>query len=788
MMRKLDRKLIRDLAQMKGQALAIMAVITAGVATFVMSMCTYESLHWSKEFFYREFRFADLFAETRRAPNTILPRLNAVSGVAAVEARLVYDVLLDVPQMSEPATARLISVPDEGTAALNRLYISRGRNLEPNRTGEVVVSESFAEAHGFVAGDQVAAIINGKRQTLRIVGTALSPEYVLQVQPGSIMPDPKRFGIFWISQRDLAAAFDMTAAFNSLSVKLAFDGHGEAVMDELDRLLKPYGSVGAYDRDQQLSHRYLADELQQLRAMAVMSPLIFLSVAAFLLNMVVSRIISQQREQIAALKAFGYTNREVGFHYLNLVLLISLTGTLAGILFGLWMAAAMTRMYAEFYKFPVLEFRLHSLAIGFAVVLTTAVAVLGTWYAVRAAIRLPPAEAMRPEAPPSYQPTLLENLLPRHMLAPELRMVVRNVARQPIKTGLSILGIAMAVAVMVLGNFSLDAINYMMDFQFRQSQRQDLTVTFVEPATASVVYEMSRLEGVLESETMRSIATRLQFQNRSRRIGIMGLEANPRLFRLLDRQERVVRVPPHGIMLNTKLSAILGAKLGDHVTIEVLEGKRPIVTVEVTALVEEFAGLNAYMQKEALHKLLKESSVASGAFLKVDPNRLQAVFAELERRPGVASVTIKDAVLENFEATVAENILVMRSFIVFFAAVIAIGVVYNSARISLSQRSRDLATMRVMGFTQREVSVVLLGEITLFLLAAIPLGYLLGYGLAGLMTSGLDTENYRIPLVISRHTYAWAATVVILATSVSGLVVQRRIHQLDLVSVLKTRD
>ncbi len=787
-MRKLDRKLLRDLQHMKGQVLAIVAVIAAGVATFVMSMCAYATLEWSKDYFYREFRFADLFTSARRAPVSLVPRIERLSGVAAVEARLVFDVLLDLPDMTEPATARLISIPDAGQSLLNRLHIVRGRMLEPLRTGEVVISEAFAEAHGFVPGDSLRAIINGKSQQLTIVGVALSPEYVIQVQPGSIVPDKKRFGVFWMNQRDLEAALDMTGAFNSLSLKLAYDSNPAEIMQQLDRLLKPYGSVGAFDRNQQLSHQYLSDELRQLRGMAVMAPSIFLSVAAFLLNIVVSRIISQQREQIAALKAFGYTNVEVGLHYLNLVLVISLAGTVAGTLLGFWMAANITELYQQFYKFPVLEFRIDRLAIVSVFLLTTLAALLGTWVAVRRAIQLPPAEAMRPEPPASYRPTLIERWLPANALAPELRMVIRSISRRPIKSSLSVLGLAMAVSVMILGSFTLDAVNYMMDFQFRQAQRQDLMVTFIEPATAAVMYELTSLPGVLDSETMRTVATRVQFQHRERRVGVMGLEPAPQLYRLLDRREQVVQVPEFGLMLNSKLAELLGAQLGDALTVEVLEGKRPTVTLEVIAIVEEYAGVNAYMHKQRLHELLKESQVASGAFLKVDANRLQQVFQELESRPGIASVAIKDAVIDSFQATVAENILVMRTFIVVFAAVIAIGVVYNGARISLSERSRDLATMRVVGFSRGEVSRVLLGEIVLFTIVAIPLGWCIGYALAAVMVSGLETDNYRIPLVISRGTLGMAALVVIIATILSGMIVQRRINQLDLVAVLKTRE
>jgi putative ABC transport system permease protein len=787
-MQSLDKKLVRDLIHMKGQAIAIMLVIAAGVGTFVMSLCAYESLREGKDRFYRNFRFAEVFCSARRCPDSLIPRIKQIPGVAVVETRLVYDVLLDVPEMTEPAKARLISVPDTGEQKLNKVYISRGRMIEPGRSGEVVVSEMFADAHGFVPGDTVDAILNGRIQTFKIVGIALTPEYVIQMQGGTLLPDKKRFGIFWMNQRELESAFDMSGAFNDVCLKLSYDANEQEVIAQLDSLLEPYGTIGAFGRDEQLSHQYVTDELFQLRTMAMIAPAIFFSVAAFLLNIVISRIISQQREQIAALKAFGYSNLEVGFHYMNMVLIISFLGTLAGTLFGIWMAINLTEMYQEFYKFPQLSFQINMAAIMWAVLLTTAATLIGTWLAVRRAVRLPPAEAMRPEPPPNFRPTFVERFIPAHLLPQAARMIVRNVERKPIKAATSIIGIAMAVAVMVLGSFSLDALNYLIEFQFRKAQRQDLTIGFVEPATSSVMHELAQMEGVLDSETIRGVATRLRFQHRSRRVAIVGLEPNPQLFRLLDADEKPVTVPEHGIMLNSKLAELLGVKLGDEITVEVLEEKRPVVQVEVTAIVNEFGGINAYMDKALVHKLLKESAVASGAFLKVDQNFVETVYHELESRPGVGSVEIKDAAIQSFRETIAENMLTMRSFNILFAALIAIGVVYNSARISLSEQSRDLATMRVIGFTRREVSTVLLGELALFTLVAIPLGWLIGYAFAALMILGLDTENYRIPLVVSRSTFAFASLVVIIAAFFSGLIVQRRISKLDLVAVLKTRD
>ena len=787
-MNKLDRKLIRDLIQMKGQVLAISLVIAAGVAVFTMSLCAYASLKEGQRTFYREFLFADVFASARRCPDSLIPRLESIPGIADVETRLVYDVLLNVPGMAEPATARLISVPQSGQSALNQIYISQGRMLEPGRAGEVVVSEMFAEAHGFRPGDRVAAILNGKLQPLQIVGIALSPEYIIQIQGGSILPDKKRYGIFWMNHREMEAAFDMSGAFNNVSAKLAHESNIDDVLADMDQLLEPFGGVGAYDRDENISHQFVNDELHQLRTMATIAPTIFLSVAAFLLNIVVTRIISQQREQIAALKAFGYTNLEIGSHYLNLVLLVSTGGTALGIGVGIWMATNLTEMYQEFYKFPVLTTRVNLVAITLGFLLTTLVAVISAWLAVRRAVKLPPAEAMRPEPPPNFRPRLIEKLLPTQLLPAELRMVLRNVQRKPFKSMASIFGIGMSVAVLIVGSFSLDSLDYLIEFQFRKAQRQDLTVTFVEPATASVIYELSTLRGVLDSETIRGIPSRVRFGPRSRRVGITGLMPEPKLFRLLNAREEVVAVPDQGIMLNSQLAKVLGCRVGDLVTVEVLDGQRPELELEVTALVDEFGGLNAYMSKAQVHQIMGESNVATGAFLKVDPQQLETIYEQLQVRPGVAAVSIKDATIASFMETVAKNINTMRFFNISFAVIIAIGVVYNSARISVSEQSRDLATMRVIGFSETEVSTVLLGEITLFTLLALPIGCLIGSGLAWILILGLATENYRIPLVIDNSTFAFACAIVLAATLVSGVFVQRRIARLDLVAALKTRD
>lgn len=788
-MRTLDRKLLRDLWQIRGQAAAIALVVACGVATFVMSLSTLSSLRLTLDAYYERYRFAHVFAHLERAPEPVAARLAEIPGVARVETRVVEPVTLDVPGLAEPASGRLVSIPERPTPGLNERHIREGRSIEAGHTGEVLASEGFARANGLKPGDSIRAVLNGRLQRLRIVGIALAPEYVYLIREGEILPDDRRFGVFWMSETELAAAFDMEGAFNDVSLTLEPGASEPEVIRRVDRLLESYGGLGAYGRDDQPSHKFISNELNELRGMALVVPTIFLAVAAFLLNVVVSRLVSTQREQIAGLKAFGYTRAEIARHYLKFVLLIVAAGVALGTVVGARLGRSVTELYTRFFHFPVFEFRLDPGVVALSALVSLGASALGTLASVARATGLPPAEAMRPEPPARYRPTLLERLGLQRLLAPPVRMILRHLERDPVRTLLSTLGIALAVAVLVLGNFMVDAVDYAMETQFAVAQRQDVSVSFAQPANARALSDLAHLPGVRHVEPYRSLPVRLRSGHRSRRLGLLGLAPGGSLFRVVDIDRREVPLPPDGVVLSEKLARVLGVQVGEAVTIEVLEGRRPVREVPVTGLVADFAGMAAYMDIEAAHRLMEEGEVISGAFLAADPRRLDALYSALKESPRVAGVTIKAAALESFSKTVAENLLRMRLFNVVFAAVIAIGVVYNAARIALAERGRDLATLRVVGFTRAEISLIMLGELAALTLAAIPVGLLLGHGLAALVIwLAYDTELFRIPLVIGRSTYGFAALVTLLAALGSGLVVRRLLDRLDLVAVLKCKE
>ncbi len=784
-MTRLDLKLRRDLWAVKSQVLAIALVMASGVAMLIMALSTVSSLRDAQQRYYDDYRFAQGFTRLKRAPDALAARLAMIPGVAQVQTQVVVDVTLDLPGMPVPAVGRLVSLAPDPEAGLNRLHVRRGRYPERGAGHEALVSEAFAAAHGLVPGDAVRAIINGRMQALVIVGVAISPEYIYQIRPGEFIPDDKRFGVFWLDRLELASAYDLHGAFNDVALTLTRDAVEREVLADLDLLTARFGGQGAHGRADQVSHRLVTDEITQLRVMASIPPAIFLAVTAFLLNVVVSRLVQTQREQIAVLKAFGYTTAQVGAHYFKLVGVIVAIGVVIGVAAGTWLGRDLAELYARYFRFPTLRFALDPAVVLLSTGISAGAAALGTFSAVRRAMKLPPAEGMRPEEPAHYRPLLIERLGWQRWVGRIPRMILRQLERKPLAAAWSILGIALAIAIVVLGSFTRDIVDFVVDLQFFGVQRHDVSVTLIEPASAEALAAFRQLPGVIAAEPFRSVPVRMRFGPHARQLGLLGLPADGELMRLHTLTWRAVSLPPAGLAVSAKLAELLRAGLGDVVTVEVMEGQRPAFEAPIVRLLDDVTGTSAYLERSALNRLLGEGDVISGAFLRTASDAEPALFAALKAAPRVAVVGTRAAALATFRALMAENLLRMRLINVIFAGIIAFGVVYNAARISLAERSRELATLRVIGFGRDEISLIFLGEIAVLTLLAIPLGLGLGHGFAAIAVAALGTESQRFPLVINLSTYAFAATTVLGAALVSGLVVRRRLDRLDLIAVLK---
>jgi putative ABC transport system permease protein len=787
-MSALNRKLVRDLWLMKAQAMAIAMVVAAGVSMYVMYLSNFASLQGTRAAYYSQQRFADVFASMKRAPERVAGEIAALPGVTAVETRVVANVTLDLAQLDEPASGRLVSIPSDRRPHVNDLFLRRGRWIEAGRRDEVLASEGFVTAHGLNPGDRIPAVINGRLRDLTIVGVALSPEYIYTIRPGELVPDDKRFGIFWMDRQALGAAYDMEGGFNDVVLKLAPGASSAEVIARLDRILEPYGGLGAIPRALQLSHWTVENELAQLESFGFMLPLVFLLVAAFILNVALTRALALQRAQIAALKALGYANVAIGWHYLKWAFVIGALGVVIGIAAGAWLGQLIIGLYNEFFRFPELRFSVPvSVVIG-AMTMTFAAAAGGAFSAVRRAVNVPPAEAMRPEAPARYRRSVFETPRVSRHLGAAGRMVLRNVTRHPLRASASIFGIGFAVAILMVGFVFSDAIERLIETQFWLAERQDVAVNFVEPRSDAARHALARLPGVVAVEPQRSVAVRVRSGHRERYLSLTGVPPSPRFRQIVDRNGGRVQMPASGVVLSSILGDVLGVGPGDVITIEVLEGERPVRQVQVSGLVDDTMGLAMYMDLDAVHRLMREGDVASGALLLVDAEHQAQLSSALKRLPVVAGAGFKRAVLQSFRDTMSANMNLSILINLIFAGVIAFGVVYNAARVSLSERSRELASLRVLGFTRAEISLILLGELALLTLAALPVGAVLGYALAAFIVSSIQSEVYRFPLFISSQAVAWSFLGIIAAAIVSALLVRRRLDRLDLVAVLKVRE
>lgn len=782
----INRKLFRELWGMRGQALAIALVITGGIAVSIMSLSLMTSLQQTRDRFYQEYRFAHVFAGLKRAPLHVSEQIADIPGVTLVETRVVAGVNLEIESNPGPVTGLLVSVPDDRPPLLNRLYFRQG--LAPTDSREVAVSEAFAEANDLQIGDRLVAIINGKRQQLRVTGIALSPEHIYQIAPGALLPDFKRYGVMWMARTPLAEAYDMDGAFNDVVLQLQRGANAADVIERLDLILDRYGGRGAYDREDQLSNRFLREEFSQLQTMAVLFPVIFLSVAGFLLNVVISQLMNMQRELVATLKAFGYSNATIAWHYAKLVLSIAGVGLAGGIALGIWLATLMGGLYMNFYSFPFLDYRLNPLHLLIVVAVTLGVALIATLRSVMAAANKPPAQAMQPAPPENYRKSRIEQLGLQRWLSQPTRMVLRHLERRPLKALLATLGIGFACAIMVAGNFQPDSITHMIQVQFNQVQREDITVTFVEPTSQRALYSLRGLEGVQYAEGFRSVPARLRYRHREYRTSLEGLPTNSRLRHLLNAELEVVRPPPAGILLSKHLGIMLGVGPGDMLAVEVLEGARPRLQVPVVALTEQYLGTGAYMQRDALNRLMNEGSAISGAYLTVDEIHADDIYRELQQMPRVAGVSVRQDTIDSFNETLANNLLTFTFINALLGTIIAFGVVYNILRISLSERSRELASLRVLGYTRIEVAYILLGEMVLIMLIGTPLGFGIGYLLSYGMVSGLQSDLYRVPLIMQADTFGLAAATILISAAISATYMWRKVKNLDLISVLKAKE
>lgn len=789
-MSALRAKLLRDLRRLRTQVITIALVVAIGVAGFVGMFAVHASLLAARDDFYRTNRLADVFASVKRAPESLRARIATLDGVAEVKTEIAFDAQVDLPGVDPPVTGRFVGLDlaavREARQGLNRLSLKRGRWPEAGQALEAVVSDRFATVRGLAPGQQVHALIEGRRLTVHLVGTVASPEHVFATQGGG--PDDLAFGLWWVEAHRLSELVGMEGAFNRVAIALAPGAQAAGVIDALDRVLERYGTTGGFGRDRLPSARTVADELSQLRVMGTVLPAIFLAVAMFILNVVLARQVATQRYQIAALKALGYRDGEIAWHYLQLALVIAVIGIVLGVAMSVAIGRGMLGLYAEVFRFDRLAYVTDPGVVTAAVLITLAAAATGTWAAIRSIVRLRPAQAMQPPAPPAYRATLLERLAAGRRPPPAALMVVRHIERRPLRAALTVIGIALAVALQISGAFWMDAIAHIVDVQFRRVQQGDVVLNLNRPVPMEAARALATLPGVLEAETWRSEPVRVRAGGRTEDTVLTGLRPQASLMRVIDERRGPVAMPPDGVVLSALLARQLRVAPGDRIEVEFRLWNRRQLQLEVVDVVHTMIGKPLYMDLEAMNRVAGDGAGVAEAALRVDPLALAEFWQAIKGVPAAGSVFDKAGALAAFRASTERTMGIFSMVLTLFSIAMAVGIIDNAARIALSERAWELASLRVLGMSRRQVSVLLLAELALEGLLALPLGVLAGWGLAHLLMALMSSDAIDFPVVIEPATYASAVLIVMAAGVVSALLVRRKVDRLDLVSVLKVRE
>ncbi len=789
----LDHKLWRDLRGNAAILFTVVAIIAVGVGSFTGLLSIQRILRNSQANYYRQYRFADFWIDVKKMPLAAAERLERMPGVAAIEPRVVFDVILDMPRHDEPVTGRLISVPTRGfDRVINGMHLMRGSGFSDTRDEEVIVGESFAKAHGLEPGDRIEMILNRRKESFVIVGTAISPEYIYVVQGyGSLAPDPEHFGILYVKEGYAREILGFKDAANQVVGQLVpdYEQDVDVLLEQIDRQLAPYGVLSAISRRLQPSNRFISDEIHSLGITALIMPSIFLFVAVMVLNVLMSRFAQSQRSIIGTLKAIGYSNWQVVEHYLSFGLLIGLAGGVLGIGLGLSIAWGLMQLYRGFFQFPTFQYEAYPdlLLIGMALSLVFAVA--GTAKGVRRVLQLHPAEAMRPKPPERGGAIVLERVQPIwKRLGFRTHIALRSLFRNYGRSLTAIISGMLATAIIFAALTMRHSMWVLLDYQFEKIAHSDVDLALRDSRSVDALYEAQRLPGVQYAEGVFGLTADLRHGRASRRVTITGLPDPHRLTTPLDDRGRPIDVPPVGLVLSDKLAEQLKAGAGDTLELTPVLGERQGRRVPVASVVREYMGLGAYADLRYLTRLVDEPPAVSSILLAVEPTRVNALYRAVKQLPEVSGVNVRAQTKVNIEQTILRTMLFSLTLIILFAGVIGFGSILNASLIEIADRTRDIATFRVLGYRALQVASIFFRENGIIFGAGLLLGIPFGYLMVRVIAVAYNTEMFRMPVIFSLKITLLTAGVAALFVGIAQWFVLRQIGRMDWLEGIKVKE
>lgn len=789
----LDRKLRRELIAAKGVLAAIVGIITVGILSFV-SMCSlYFNLDESRRSYYVECRMADFWVNVKKIPLSELDRVATVAGVSDYRSRISFEATVDLEGVAQPLSGRVLSLPEEPAPIINNIVLRRGGYFTDRRREEVIVNDAFARARNIKPGDRLHLLLNNRRQELFVVGTAMSSEFVYLLAPGGLIPDPANYGVFYIKRRFAEEVFDFEGACNEIVGVLAPNAQQQSrlILKQLESRLEPFGVATTTPLDQQPSHWFLTSEIEGLKLNATILPTVFLAVAALVLNMLMLRMAEQQRGIVGTLKAFGYRDPEIFWHFLKFGVTVGIVGGILGAILGYVLAGGMVTLYEEFYEFPRLFNRPYPLVMLAGGGISVAFAAIGALRGVRSVVKLRPAEAMRPKAPPIGRRVLLERFQSFwQSLDFRWQMVLRAVFRNRTRTLAGLFASMIGAALLQVTFFMYDSMNQLTSFQFDKLLLSDFELALKTEKDWGAWREAKQLPGVDHVEPVLNVGCTLYHNHLQKRIAITGLVPNARLTVPRDVEGRAVPVPESGLLLTRKLADILAVAPGDAVTMIPTAGRKTPRQIKVIRVVDSYLGLAAYADFSFLNRLIGESDAITNLQLKVTsgPGLTEQFYRELKTIPSIQAVSAIRDQKHKLQHVLVEQMTISIGIVIAFAGMLFFGSILNSSLISLAERQQEIATFRVLGYTPLQVGTIFIRESLLVNLTGTLLGIPLGIFLGHLIVRLYDFELFRMPFVLTPESMAFTFLLGLTFTVTAHWPVQRTINRMNWLEALNVKE
>ena len=780
----------------KLQFIAVILVIILGVTLFVSIFGAYRNLLLTKDTYFTEQNLCDFYIYLQKAPYEALKKIKKVAGIKKVSGRIEYDVSVDLNDGSQNKVGRILSVPPKYSKhTINNIYMLKGKYFTHPNTPEVIVNDRFAKANSLKIGQKIFITANNKKQELKIIGFATSPEYVYLIRGiEDFLPNYKDFGLLFITPEFAESILGYKGAMNQI---VGFFGdntlskkHREAILDNAEKELKSYGVFYKLLKEDQVSNRMISDEIKQLKVSTFITPMMFLGIAAVVIFMIVGRIVKNQRIHIGELISFGYSNIQIFWHYLKYALFVGVIGSGIGLILGLMLSAEYIKLYNQYYVFPYLKYHIYPDVALIGVGMTLSFCAVAGFLSVSKILSLMPAVAMRSESPQAGKKILMEKMtFIWKLLSLKTKIIIRNLFRKKSRFIVGMVSIMLSGSLLIISLSMNDSTNYLLKFEFFEIEKYDLKVMFFEPRSMESINELKRFDFVSSIEPILELPVSIQREWRKKDIAVTGISSDPKLLKISTNTSYNKNLD-NGIIVNEKLAQILRLKIGDEIQLKSLKkGERRKRQFIIKGINNQIFGLPCYMDIKTLGKSFLQGVVASGALIKLKKGYdMEAIKKELKKYPAIASTQFKQQFIASFNEAITGTMFVSLFILFIFAGSIAFAVIYNTTIISIMERRIEIAVFKVLGFTDKEIVKIIFNENNLLGICGIAVSLPLGTFLNWLIGLAYDTEMYRFPMIVNTGTYVITIIMLMSFVYLSNVLCMKTIHKIDVVEALKARE